>query len=149
MSLHYTCCVSCIRALTWIDLIRNMQPKPMKENIISVLTEDLFFFLYLIYNAVVCVLLRIECSAVERFNVHTLEQLVWVHFGMCASVRLVICPMMVNTTLVIYCLSKFLRLYWRVGGQIKENKVGGVYSTDGEKYIRSSAWKFLRKVRVI
>ena len=121
MSLHYTCCVSRIRVWRWIDLIRNIKQKTGKENISCVLTEDLLFSLYWVYNTMGCVLLRIECSGVEQFKVHTLEQLVWLHFGMCASVRVVICPMMVNTTPVIYRLSKLLRLYWRVGGQIKEN----------------------------
>jgi len=37
------------------------------------LTDGLFFFLYLVYNTMICVLLRIEWSAVEQFKVPTLE----------------------------------------------------------------------------
>jgi len=48
----------------------------MKENISCVFTDGLFFFLYWVYNKTGCVLLRIECSAVEQLKMHTLEQLV-------------------------------------------------------------------------
>jgi len=48
----------------------------MKENISCVFTDCLFFFMYWVYNTTGCVLLGIECSAVEQLKVHMLEQLV-------------------------------------------------------------------------
>jgi len=47
--------LSCIKGWWRIDLIRNMRPKPTKENISCVL-PGLFLFLYWVYNTTGCVL---------------------------------------------------------------------------------------------
>ena len=38
---YYSCCLSCIRVWWLVDLIQNMKPKPVKENISCVLADDL------------------------------------------------------------------------------------------------------------
>jgi len=62
MSLHYTCCSSCIKAWRWIALIQNMWPKPTEQNISCVLTKRLSFIPLLNHKEMWCQKCRLHSS---------------------------------------------------------------------------------------